>query len=245
MQKKWPIYINKLTYQLSKQWVWVINIPLLLFVSLPWFAPFFMEIGWSRAGRAIYQLYIVACHQMPQRSFFLFGEQIMYSLSDIQTVWQNTTNPLLLRQFIGNADMGWKVAWSDRMVFMYATPLILGAIYWPFRRRIKPLSVGLFLLFMFPMFIDGVTHMISDIVGGIGGGFRDHNQWLAILTNHAFSQTFYEGDQLGSFNSWMRLLTGVFFGIGVVGFFYPRFNEAFEETAVRIAHKFQQAGISL
>jgi hypothetical protein len=36
----------------------------------------------------------------------------MYSLPEIQTAWQETFNPLILRQFVGNPEMGWKMAWS-------------------------------------------------------------------------------------------------------------------------------------
>jgi hypothetical protein len=64
----------------------------------------------------IYFIYSFFCHQLPERSFFLFGEKSMYSLGEIQAVWQNTANPMILRQFIGNESMGWKIAWSDRMI---------------------------------------------------------------------------------------------------------------------------------
>jgi uncharacterized membrane protein len=69
-----------------------------------------MAIGWSGAGKAIYFIYSFICHQLPERSYFLFGPKITYSLPEIRTVWQNTTNPLILRQFIGNPEMGWKMA---------------------------------------------------------------------------------------------------------------------------------------
>lgn len=78
------------------------------------------------------------------------------------------------------------------------------------------------------------THFISDLSGGIGSGFRFHNDWLAVLTSNAFPVTFYSGDALGTFNSWMRLLTGLFFGIGLVWFAYPRLHAAFAQNAYQI-----------
>ena len=75
--------------------------------------------------------------------------------------------------------------------------------------------------------------MISDFAG-IGQGFRDTNLWLADLTNYQFSAGFYAGDALGSFNSWMRLLSGLFFGIGVVLFGFPYLNEIYEDNFARI-----------
>ncbi len=45
----------------------------------------------------------------------------MYSLREIQSVWQATSDPMVLRRFIGNEIMGWKIAWSDRMISFYTS----------------------------------------------------------------------------------------------------------------------------
>ena len=153
-----------------------------------------------------------------------------YSLGEIQTAWQNTLNPMILRQFIGNPDMGWKVAWSDRMISMYASTLVFGLLWYPFRRRLKVLPWWGFLLFLLPMVLDGGTHFLSDL-SGIGQGFRYTNKWLATLIHQSLPLSFYVGDALGSFNSWMRLLTGVLFGIGVVWFGFPYIDRIFADQA--------------
>jgi hypothetical protein len=70
------------------------------------------------------------------------------------------------------------------------------------------------------MAIDGGTHFISDLAG-MGQGFRSDNAWLAQLTGFVLPGSFYAGDALGSFNSWMRLLTGLLFGLGVIWFAFP------------------------
>ncbi len=62
--------------------------------------------------------------------------------------------------------------------------------------------------------------MISDFAG-IGQGFRDNNLWLASLTNYSLPSAFYAGDALGSFNSWMRLLTGLLAGVAIGWFVFP------------------------
>lgn len=237
------IILNKALHWFSRHWLLALSIVLIIFNGLPWLAPIFMEQGWESAGKSIYFIYSLLCHQMPQRSFFMFGSSPMISLETVQAIWQDSANPLILRQFIGNADVGWKVAWSDRMVYMYTSPLIFGLAFWPLRRRVKPLSIWVFLLFLLPMAIDGTTHIVSDFIGGIGGGFRYTNAWLATLTNHTFPATFYIGDAFGSFNSWMRLVTGVLFGLGVVWFAYPRLHLTFKETANQIALKFQIAEV--
>jgi uncharacterized membrane protein len=154
----------------SERWVWWLTNHWLatfivawgVFVTLPWFTPIFMKIGATGIGNAIYSVYQFVCHQLPERSFFLFGTQPMYSLSQVAAVWP-TDNVDALRQFIGNADFGWKVAYSDRMVAMY-TAFWLAAIAFVFiRRRIPPLPIWGYVLLILPMAIDGGTHLISTV----------------------------------------------------------------------------------
>jgi uncharacterized membrane protein len=218
-----------ITGRLKAHWFLLFLIMMAVYVSLPWLAPVFMEMGWAKAANAIYLIYQTQCHQMPQRSFFLFGDSPMYSLMEVQSVWQNSANPLVLRQFTGNSEMGWKVAWSDRMVFMYSSIILWGIIFFrPLRKGLQPLSWWGFVLLSLPLVIDGGTHFFSDIVGGIGGGFRYSNIWLARLTNYTFPATFYAGDALGSFNSWMRLVTGILFALGIVWFIFPYLQRSFD-----------------
>lgn len=189
-------------------------------VFTPFFAPVFLHIGWIGIGKSIYFIYSFFCHQLPERSFFFFGEKSMYSLSEIQAAWQDTVNPMVLRQFIGNETMGWKVAWSDRMISFYTSLWLFAVVWFPFRRRVKPLSRWGLVLLLLPIALDGLSHMVSDFAG-IGQGFRDTNVWLAVLTNHAFPAGFYAGDALGSFNSLMRLITGLLAGFAISWLVFP------------------------
>ena len=86
----------------APRWVPVFLLVYGAWVILPWVAPVLMHYGRSDVGKAIYFVYSLFCHQLPERSFFLFGPQSMYSLSDVQTAWQDTLNPMVLRQFAGN-----------------------------------------------------------------------------------------------------------------------------------------------
>jgi uncharacterized membrane protein len=201
-----------------------------IYVFLPFLAPLFMYIGWAGLGKAIYTVYSFLCHQLPERSYFLLGSNISYSIPEIQSAWKVTIDPLILRQFIGNPEMGWKVAWSDRMVSMYVSTWLFGLIWWPLRKRIKILPWWGLLLFLLPMGVDGTSHLISDLYG-LGQGFRDSNAWLSQLTGGILPASFYAGDAWGSFNAWMRLGTGIFFGIGIVWFGFPFLDQAFEDAA--------------
>jgi uncharacterized membrane protein len=183
-----------------------------------------MQIGWSGAGKALYLFYSFFCHQLPERSFFLFGDKLMYSLAEVQAAWQDSINPFILRKFIGNAEMGWKVAWSDRMISFYGGIWLFALLWMPFRRKVRPLPWWGFALALLPIALDGGSHAISD-VAGIGQGFRDSNQWLAVLTNNALPPSFYAGDALGSFNSLMRLITGLLAALGIVWLAFPYISQ--------------------
>jgi len=113
--------LDKSVSWISQHWIIVIGSLFGVYVFLPFLAPVLMHIGWSWLGKAIYFIYSFLCHQLPQRSYFLFGPKFSYSLPEIQSVWQNTNNGLILRKFIGNSQMGWKTAWSDCMIAMFTS----------------------------------------------------------------------------------------------------------------------------
>jgi len=213
---------------LARYWILLFGFVYGVFVLLPFLAPVLMQIGWQSPANAIYFIYSFLCHQLPERTYFLFGPKLMVSLSEIQAAWQNTLNPMVLRKFIGDPQMGWKVAWSDRMVSMYTSIWVFGLLWWSLRRRIRSLPWWGLVLFVLPMAIDGITHLLSDLAG-FGLGFRDSNAWLVVLTQNRLPLSFYAGDAWGSFNAWMRLLTGAIFGLGIVWFVFPYLDQAFSD----------------
>jgi uncharacterized membrane protein len=213
---------------LARHWLAVFIILWGVFVALPWLAPVMMRAGLTGPAKGVYFAYSFVCHQLPERSYFLFGPQPMYSLAQVESVWRGGNDPLILRQFIGNAQFGYKVAWSDRMVSMYGGVWLGALAFALMRRKLKPLSFWGYVLLIAPMVVDGTTHLVSDL-SGIGNGFRYSNAWLATLTNHALPAWFYAGDALGSFNSWMRLFTGLLFGLGSVALMMPRLEQSFAQ----------------
>lgn len=153
--------------------VTLLHLFMLLFVLLPFLAPLFMELGWTAPAKLIYQMYALFCHQLPQRSWFLFGEKLTYTLGEIQQVYPYDS-AWQLRAFDGTSEMGWKVAWSDRMISFYTMIPIFGSAYLlPQLRLSKPISFRLLLLTLLPLLIDGFTHALNDVFSGISGsGFR-------------------------------------------------------------------------
>jgi uncharacterized membrane protein len=191
-----------------------------LYAGLPWLAPVFMKLGWEPPGRILYMAYSTQCHQLANRSYFLFGPEWMVPPDRLAAAGAETSM-LGLRAFLGSSEIGWKVAWSDRMVAMYSSAFLFLLIAPISRRLRRPLSVGVFLLMTLPLALDGTTHFLSDLQG-FGQGFRDSNAWLVTLTNGGLPASFYAGDAWGSFNATARLVTGILFGVGAAWTLVPR-----------------------
>src|ERR1044072_8505573 len=109
---------------ISRHYLALINLSMLLYFGLPILAPVLMKVGATFPANVIYTIYKPLCHQFGFRSFFLFGEQPYYPLPEagmtgIKTLDQITGlldlhNPvaysrLQRRQFIHNETVGYKM----------------------------------------------------------------------------------------------------------------------------------------
>ncbi|TAK34132.1 MAG: DUF2085 domain-containing protein [Chloroflexota bacterium] len=63
---------------LSRHWLFAVNGVMASITALSMAAPWLMAIGQSWAADAVYRLYASICHQLPFRSYFLFGYQMAY-----------------------------------------------------------------------------------------------------------------------------------------------------------------------
>jgi uncharacterized membrane protein len=238
--RKKRLLLVRATYFFVRHWLILFLAVFGIYNLLPFAAPVAMRLGWTPIGSTIYDLYTTQCHQMAQRSFFLFGAQPMYDLDELPLHLTDKSLPdmLLLRGFRGNDVFGWKVAWSDRMVYMYGSLWIISAVYGVLSRRRtwKPLRIWIAALLLVPMAVDGITHLLSD-GNGLSAGFRYDNAWLAALTNHVFADSFYRGDMLGSFNSLMRLVTGALFAVATAGLALPFLNQEMKRSESALAAK--------
>ncbi len=229
-----PSTASRINRWFESHWLLAFNTGWGIFIGLPWLAPVFMAIGWTYPGRAIYFIYNFFCHQLPERSWFLFGEKFSYTQVEIAAVWgrplESISNELVRRHFIGEVGMGWKVAWSDRMVAMYTSIFIFGLLYAFIRQRgirFKGISIWMFFLFIVPLGLDGTTHLIND---ALRLQFRQTNEWAVILTGGIFPPEFYIDDLFGSLNSVLRIISGILFGYGVVAFMWPLMDNEFSPT---------------
>ena len=222
------IWMQKRTLGFSRHWLAWANLFWIVLTGLPWIAPILMRIGASGPARGLYFIYGFLCHQYANRSFFLFGPHAMVAFRELQSVIPDADTWLGLRAFVGTAELGYKVAWSDRMVSLYGGILLGGLIFALVRQRIGPPRWRVFAVMTVPIFLDGITHMIAD-VPGVGRGFRYDNAWLVTLTSGGLPSNFYSGNALGSFNSWMRLISGLLFGLAMVWLAYPSVEMFFRD----------------
>lgn len=221
-----------------KHWLEIWLVIFTLFNLLPLLAPVFMNWGWLPLGNAIHDLYHLISHQFANRSYFFFGEKLMYRPEElpIALVGDFLTDGTAMAAFRGNAEIGWKMAWSDRLAAMFGSGLITAYFFAILRHRkgFRPLSTRWMLLLIAPLWIDGLTHYISDFTS-LTAGFRYDNAWLAFITGNIFPSSFYLGDNLGSFNSLARIISGILLGIGFMAWGLGRAEPYFQKNHAILA----------
>lgn len=184
-EKKWAVRLNRWTLWSSRHYLRLMLIAVAIFVGLPFAAPILMRAGLEGPGRVIYSMYSPLCHQFAFRSWFLFGEQSAYPRAEANlpglTPYEHylpqvdqalgdrlDTGNLALetnsKAFLGNADMGYKVAICQRDVGIYLGLFMGGLIYAiPYvRKRLRPVPLLLYIfLGLGPIGLDGFSQLLS------------------------------------------------------------------------------------
>jgi uncharacterized membrane protein len=169
------LVLDRQIYRLARHWLAVFNVLTGLYVLLPLLAPVLMAAGAPQVGRLIYFAYRPACHQLPERSFFLFGSQPSYTLDELWAMGAvDRADGLLARQrFLGTDQIGWKMAICQRDIAMYGALFVGGFLFGLLRKYVRPLSLLGYVLCLVPMFIDGSTQLV---------GLRESTALLRVLT---------------------------------------------------------------
>ena len=138
------VFIDKIIYHFAKHWVLVLGFFLGLYAFLPLLAPVLMSSGITGPSNLIYSGYRFACHQLPSRSYFIFGHQM---------------------------------AFCHRDTAIYTSLFLAVIVFGLVRHRVKPLSWKVYLLFIAPMALDGITQLL---------GLRTSNWQLRTITGVLF-----------------------------------------------------------
>jgi uncharacterized membrane protein len=207
----WPAQvaagIDQLVAWLARHWLAVFNVIVGVFFILPFLAPVFMHFGLTGLGHAIYVIYAPTCHQLPERSFFLFGPQGAYSTTQLETVGAIPAGLGLFQRemlrYVGSPEIGYKVAFCERDAAIYGSIFLGGLLFaWVrarYRRQgraIPKMHLWVYGLFLLPMAVDGFTQLF---------GLRE-STWL------------------------LRSITGILFGLATVGLAYPYVQDAMDDV---------------
>jgi len=214
--------VDRLVAWLARHWLAVFNVVVALFIGLPFAAPTLLHLGEANncspcatIGRLIYLVYRPTCHQLPERSFFLFGPQAVYHADELEALGALPPGLSLFQReilrFAGAARIGYKVAVCQRDVAIYGSILLSGLIFGAARRRLlsaggrlPKLPLWLYGLLLLPIAIDGGTQLI---------GWRE-SDWL------------------------LRLATGGLFGGATVWLAYPYVQEAMDDVGSDVSSQF-------
>ncbi len=215
---------DRFSYWFTKHYMAVFNSLLFIYAGLPFLAPVLMKVNVQAPARLIYDFYSIMCHQLAFRSWFLFGEQSAYptalaGVPGLLTLAQATgikvTDLAAARAFIGNPQIGYKVAYCERDVAIYASILLFGLIYAPFRSKIKSLPWYLWVIIaLVPMGIDGVSQLPDLLTISLPA-------WIPIRESTPF----------------LRTLTGFLFGFFTAWYGFPYIYESMEDTKRLMKYK--------
>jgi hypothetical protein len=223
---------------LARAWYFVAMMAATVILALAFLAPAFMSTGQPAAGLAIYRVLAPHDHQLPQRSYFLFsadGGVRSYSLEQILGWGADPDN---LRAFVGNAEVGYKMALNHRMTAIFIG-LCLGGLIWKLAGERPRLRLIPFICLTMPLLLDGFSHRSSEI---LGDGLRDANQWAVILTSGVFSTAFYEGSTIGSLNWLLRTVTGLLFGLGLAWYLFTYLSDRFGAVRRELEPRLRRIG---
>jgi hypothetical protein len=230
------ITLQKAILFLARYWFLIANLLALTILALGFLAPMFMSMGWPEAGQAVYRFLAPHNHQLPHRSYFLFGQHgpiVTYSLEELLGFGADPQN---LQAFIGNPKIGFKTALNHRMIAIFVA-ILLGGLGWGLAGERPRLGLVGLLLFSLPLLIDGFSHMISE---RNGLAFRATNEWAVWLTGGLFSTQFYQGTTIGTLDWWLRTLTGLLFGLGLIWFLYSYLSGRFMTIRTRLGARYGQ-----
>jgi len=151
-------WVTRFAHWVSVHWLLMLNLAMGLWAGLPILAPILAHAGYGRGAQLLYWLFRPLCHQIPERSFFLFGRQWTYSYEQLSQLLGGGD---VSQRWIGQGVIGYKTAICQRDVAIYASLLLAGLIFSLVRGRAKPLRPKILGLMILPMAIDGMGQLVG------------------------------------------------------------------------------------
>ncbi len=220
---------DRFSYWISKHYLVVFNLFLLLYVGVPFLAPVFKKVGLNGPAEVVYTIYRPLCHQWAFRSFFLFGEQAYYphaaakvpgvltfeQVSGISDLTDPSRNQA--RLFEGSPLLGYKVAFCQRDVAIWGAMALFGLVFAATGRRLPKMNWIVWIVVgLIPIGLDGFSQLFSQIPS-------------------AFINTYLPYRESTPF---LRTMTGFLFGFSTAWFMFPLIEETMADTRRLISKKF-------
>jgi uncharacterized membrane protein len=215
---------DRFSLWLSKHLMLLISFFLFLYSGLPFLAPVLMKANLIAPAKVIYAIYSPLCHQLAFRSWFLFGEQPFYprALAGIagyktyeEVTGISSSEIFKARDFIGNPEVGFKVALCERDTAIYGSMLLFGIIFMITGRRLKAIRWYLWIAIgLVPIALDGFSQLPGLSSGLLPG-------WVPIRESTPI----------------LRVLTGTLFGGATAWYLFPLIEESMRETRHFLASK--------
>jgi uncharacterized membrane protein len=223
---------NRRIIRLSRNWLKIALAFFFLYTGVSLLPPFLMQAGLEGPANVIYTIYSPMCHQFAFRSWFLFGDQLVYPRAvsgtalgtfeeyavrdphfegvnlDTWSVEMQTA----ARSFTGNEEMGYKTALCERDVLIYGTMFLVGLLYAGVRKWLRPAPIWLYLVLgLAPIGLDGFSQMF---------GYPPFEYWPVRETLPYF-----------------RVLTGFLFGMMNVWLAFPYLEQSMVDTVQTLERK--------
>ena len=219
-ERRFILFIDRIIMLIGKHWLAMVASFLFIFSALPFLAPVLMHDGITAPAEGIYKAYSLTCHQLSYRTFFFFGEQPVYTLDELRVLVPGGQNQdgisFFWRDFIGNSTLGYKMAWCERDVSIYASMFLAFIALGLLGARVPKLNWRAYLLFVVPMAFDGFWQLFTSPV-----------DIMPFLPLHES-------------NAELRIITGALFGIGSVWLVFPYVEEAMRDAYAQAKSQFER-----
>lgn len=229
LERGWSVTsADRFSYWLSNHYMALFNTFVFIYLGLPVLAPVLMAAGVTPPAGLIYRAYGAVCHQFAFRSWFLFGDQAAYPRAAAGVdglapysvaTGLDETDLWGARNFIGNPEVGYKIALCERDVAIYGGILLFGLVFSLTGKRLKSIPWYMWILVgILPIGLDGFSQILSQPP-------LNEIPPLNLLS-------YRESTPL------LRTLTGALFGVTTAWFGYPMVEETMVETRRYMASKF-------
>jgi uncharacterized membrane protein len=212
----------------SRYYMLIFNLVVLFYLGGSFLAPVLTKMGLRGPANVIYKGYGLLCHQLAYRSVYLFGDQWVYPRAEAGLIGVNTffqasglsegsgaSNTLKARAFIGNEEMGYKVALCQRDIAIYLGILLFGILFSLSHFRLPPLQWYIWIMIgITPIAVDGLSQLLSQ----------------PPLSFWAFRES----------TPMLRTLTGFLFGFSTAWFGYPVVEESMGELRTMYQKKWER-----